>query len=387
MAPLPTFQCWGKQLGLADSRDGFPVFIEAIKTVDPDIWVFENVRGLLYRNKHYFEEILTRLKRLNYVVEYQLLNAVNFGVPQNRERLVVVGHRGQFKFPQELSTRVTAGEALGELATSVPEGAKFLTPSMDKYVANYEKASKCVNPRDLHLDRPARTLTCRNLAGATGDMHRVRLPDGRRRRVTVREAARLQSFPDSFEFSGTETSQYYQIGNAVPPLFACAIASSVVDYLISEHRLSSSEILYRNLPAQTELFVMEPNKEEYVMPNFIPKNKKSRPIKRVINEALHILNSLGIPFDGLTERRLEKMAMAFLAVVDVKRSASWPVAKQSGEGWAPQTRQIIEYINKNFDESISSGSYDDIRRKDLKLLTVVRMFQMPRQIIRLGATP
>lgn len=58
---------------------------------------------------------------------------------------------------------------------------------MDQYVANYEKASKCVNPRDLYLDRPARTLTCRNLAGATGDMHRIRLPDGRRRRITVRK--------------------------------------------------------------------------------------------------------------------------------------------------------------------------------------------------------
>jgi DNA (cytosine-5)-methyltransferase 1 len=352
--PCQPFSVGGKQLGLKDSRDGFPVFVEAIENVDPDIWIFENVRGLLYRNKLYFEEILTKLKELNYVVEFQLLNAVKFGVPQNRERLIVVGHRGNFKFPQEQATRVTAGEALGEMASSVPDDAKFLTPSMDKYVANYERASKCVNPRDLHLDRPARTLTCRNLAGATGDMHRVRLPDGRRRRITVREAARLQSFPDSFDFCGKETSQYYQVGNAVPPLFGHAIASSVIDYLQSEHRLSSSEILYRNLPAQPELFVMECPKEEYAMPDFLPKNKKSRPIKKVINEALYILNSLGIPFDELSERRLEKMAMAFLAVVDVKRSKNWPQAKQSGDGWAPQTRQIIDYINSNFAESISS---------------------------------
>lgn len=254
--PCQPFSVGGKQLGLQDSRDGFPVFIEAIEKVDPDIWIFENVRGILYRNKHYFEEIITRLKELNYVVEYQLLNAVKFGVPQNRERLIVVGHRGNWKFPQEHSTRVTAGEALGELASSIPDNAKFLTPSMDKYIAKYEKASKCVNPRDLHLDRPSRTLTCRNLAGATGDMHRVRLPDGRRRNITVREAARLQSFPDSFEFYGTETSQYYQIGNAVPPLFAHAIACSVLDYLRSDYRLSSSEIMYRNLPAQSDLFAM-----------------------------------------------------------------------------------------------------------------------------------
>ncbi|MGB0745209.1 MAG: DNA cytosine methyltransferase, partial [Opitutales bacterium] len=218
--PCQPFSVGGKQLGLNDTRDGFPVFIDAVERLEPDIWLFENVRGMLFRNKAYFEDIISRLKALNYIVDYSLLNAIDYGVPQNRERLIVVGHRGEFCFPNALHARVTAGEALGELAFSIPEDSKFLTPSMDKYVAKYEKASKCVNPRDLHLNKPARTLTCRNLAGATGDMHRVRLPDGRRRRLTVREAARLQSFPDWFEFSGTENSQYYQVGNAVPPLFA-----------------------------------------------------------------------------------------------------------------------------------------------------------------------
>ena len=99
---------------------------------------------------------------------------------------------------------------------------------------HYEKASKCVNPRDLYLDRPARTLTCRNLAGATGDMHRVRLKDGRRRRITVREAARLQSFPDWFKFSGNETQQYNQIGNAVAPYFAYHLAQNIKKHLQGE---------------------------------------------------------------------------------------------------------------------------------------------------------
>ena len=240
--PCQPFSVGGKQKGLQDSRDGFPIFINAVKKLNPKIWLFENVRGLLYRNKWYFDEIIQALQNLGYIVEYKLLNAVNFGVPQNRERLIVVGHQGKFKFPHVLERRITAGEALGELAFLAPPESKFLTDSMDKYVAKYEKASACKNPRDLHLSKPARTLTCRNLAGATGDMHRIKLPDGRRRRLLIEEAARLQSFPDWFKFSGTQISCFNQIGNAVSPLFAFHLAGSVREYLESDYRLLSKEI-------------------------------------------------------------------------------------------------------------------------------------------------
>jgi DNA (cytosine-5)-methyltransferase 1 len=123
---------------------------------------------------------------------------------------------------------------------------------MDAYVAAYEKASCCVKPRDLYPGKPARTLTCRNLAGATSDMQRVRLPDGRRRRLLHREAARLQSFPDWFEFCGNETQRFNQIGNAVPPLLAYCLALSVKEYMQNGPLYETHEILEKKYDLEME---------------------------------------------------------------------------------------------------------------------------------------
>lgn len=228
--PCQPFSVGGKQMGLEDSRDGFPIFISAVEKINPKVFLFENVRGLLYKNKWYLKEIIEKLEAYGYKISFRLLNAKFYGVPQNRERVIVIGAKEIIHFPSKLQYKVTVREAIGELATQIPDNAKILTPSMDKYIANYEKASNCINPRDLYMDRPARTLTCRNLAGATGDMHRIKLPDGRRRRITIREAARLQSFPDWFEFSGNETSIFNQIGNAVAPYFSFSLAKEVKKY-------------------------------------------------------------------------------------------------------------------------------------------------------------
>jgi DNA (cytosine-5)-methyltransferase 1 len=251
--PCQPFSVGGHQRGMEDARDGFPIFIDAVKKLQPRVFMFENVRGLLYTNKWYFDLVLLELRKLGYIIDYKLLNAVNFGVPQNRERLFVFGHRANFTFPKPHTKKITVIEAIGDTMLSAPEGSKFLTPSMDAYVAKYEKASDCINPRDLYPSKPARTLTCRNLAGATGDMQRVKLQDGKRRRLLHKEAARLQSFPDWFKFSGNQTQQFNQIGNAVPPLLAYQLALAVKDCYQNEELFSANEIAEKNLLANNVL--------------------------------------------------------------------------------------------------------------------------------------
>ena len=254
--PCQPFSVRGKQMGMQDARDGFPIFIDAVKRLNPKLFLFENVRNLAFTHKWYLELIIDSLQKLGYIVEYRCLNAVDFGVPQNRERIIVVGHRSHFRFPKIETKRTTVGDAIGDTMNDVIDGCHFLTPAQDRYIAEYEKKSACINPRDLYADRPARTITCRNLAGATSDMHRVRLSDGRRRRIVQREAARLQSFPDWFEFCGNEVQQFTQIGNAVPPLLAYKMALCVRESIHLETR-ESTEIQSMSSLFQSTLFPIE----------------------------------------------------------------------------------------------------------------------------------
>ena len=101
---------------------------------------------------------------------------------------------------------------------------------------------------------------------------------------------------------------------------------------------------------------------------YLTKSKKPESIVVIIEEAITILVSVGIPVDDKTERSLERMAMAFLAVAGV--TEKWIEAKGYEEQRFLKTRDIINFNNTNFEEAISSGSYDDIRRKDLKLLVL-----------------
>lgn len=227
--PCQPFSVVGKQLGLKDERDGFPIMIDAINQVRPKIFLIENVKGMMYRNKKYLSHIQDVLGfNGQYKVDIKVINARYFGVPQNRERIFIVGHSGEFEFPSERNEIITVGKALdGNVNRHVDKESMILNQRMDALIAKYERASKCITPRDLHLDKPARTLTCRNLSGSTGDMIRLKMKDGKRRKLFKNEAATLQSFPKWYKFHGNETSALNQIGNAVPPMLAYYLAREI----------------------------------------------------------------------------------------------------------------------------------------------------------------
>ena len=104
--------------------------------------------------------------------------------------------------------------------------------------------------------------------------------------------------------------------------------------------------------------------------DYTAKSTKNTEIKSLLNEALFILEQLGIPLEKQTTRRLERLGMAFLAVANLKNSQDWKNVQKTSQNHALRTREIIKFWNTYFDENISESSYDDIRRKDLKLLVL-----------------
>ena len=354
--PCQPFSQFGYQLGKRDRRNGFPIFLDAVDRIRPKIAIIENVRGVLYRNKDYLRSVVGELERFGYAVETRILNSVHYGVPQNRERIVIVASTVGWSWPEPLVTApITAGVALGDMAYQERHDSLYLTPGMDTYIAEYERRSHCVTPRDLHLDRPSRTVTCRNLGAATSDMLRLRMPDGRRRRLTVREGARLQGFPDWFEFAGNEYEQYEQIGNAVAPLLGLALAGSAKAALAMEPPGPAKGTDQRYIMA-TDVLASDPASEK-------------------VEQALNILRGIGVPLRNYTKRRRERIAKSLLAVGHLQPHTPWAEAQSFfDDGPKPvTTREIIRFWNEHYGERLADSSYDDVRRKDLAVLVAAKI--------------
>lgn len=257
--PCQPFSVSGKRLGAFDIRDMVPEFVRAVSEARPKAFMMENVAGLAgARFNHYLEEQIFSLYSLGYTVFSKVLNAGDFGVPQNRQRLFLVGLRnsaklGAFQFPeashgQDAPNRsVTVKEALRDVPTDTPNNAKVVfckNPVLRK--SPYAGMMFNGKGRPINLDGLSHTIPASaggnrthilDPLGVINDYHsdlmKGRKPRvgqlGEVRRLTVRESARIQSFPDNFKFLGKQSSRYSQVGNAVPPVLAGAVARALLD--------------------------------------------------------------------------------------------------------------------------------------------------------------
>ncbi|MDO9150584.1 MAG: DNA cytosine methyltransferase [Methylotenera sp.] len=262
-----------------------------LKKYKPKAFVFENVLGLLTANKgQYFEDIKTHFSNLGYNIDFRVLDASNYGVLQNRKRVIIVGWKAingvnhEFPMPDVLATSTTINAIFADLPSLKPGDIINVVNQEEVVSDNLKKHSldSSIGITTQHITRPhnKRDLAIYKLAIETWNTQKVRIkytdipkihrthnntesfldrfkvvdgtsishtlvahiakdghhyihPDVNQcRSISVREAARIQSFPDDYFFEGPRTAAFTQIGNAVPPLLAYAIAKKLKEKLI-----------------------------------------------------------------------------------------------------------------------------------------------------------
>ena len=258
--PCQAFSYAGKKLGLADARGTlFYEFARVVKEVNPPMCIGENVRGLLsHEGGKTLRGMISILDEIGYnVVPVEVLKAIQYKVPQKRERLILVGIRKDievpFSYPKPYKKIYTLQDALkkGKLFdTDVPvsDGAKYPQSKVEvldlvppkgywrdlpldiqkKFMGGsfYLGGGKTGMARRIGWDEPCLTLTCSPAQKQTERCH----PD-ETRPFTVREYARIQTFPDDWQFAGSQAQQYKQIGNAVPVNLGREVGYSIVQFL------------------------------------------------------------------------------------------------------------------------------------------------------------
>ncbi|MGA8938763.1 MAG: DNA cytosine methyltransferase [Acidobacteriaceae bacterium] len=238
--PCPPFSKAGKQLGVNDERNLFPAAMRIVQETQPKAVMIENVRGILDAVFVDFREYIRKqLDSLGYSVEWKLLNACDYGVSQLRPRVVFVAVRKDispsFDWPEPLRQKSkTVGDLLGDLMGSGGwQGAVLWSKRADEIAPTLVGGSHKHGGPDLGPTRARRAweslwVDGRGIANEVPPPDFVGLP-----RLTLRMAARVQGFPDSWEFAGGKTQAYRQIGNAFPPPVAHAVGVQLAKLLKS----------------------------------------------------------------------------------------------------------------------------------------------------------
>jgi DNA (cytosine-5)-methyltransferase 1 len=245
--PCPPFSVAGRQLGGDDDRDLFPTALRLIEEAKPRAVMLENVPGLATAKfQSYRRELALKLEQLGYRPQWQVLNASNFGVPQLRPRFILVALKPadlkHFAWPTPLLTTTTVGEALGDLMAARDwPGAFAWAQAANAVGPTLVGGSKLHGGPDLGPTRAReawKTLHVdgRGLADQAPDKD---FDPSAMPRLTVRMAARIQGFPDEWQFFGKKTAAYRQVGNAFPPPVAAAVGSAIRNALDGVVRYST----------------------------------------------------------------------------------------------------------------------------------------------------
>ncbi len=228
--PCQDFSLAGKRRGLKAERGKlYKSMVEVIRRTSPKVFLAENVKGLLtWENGLAIKTMIDDFSELGYDVEYRLLNAADFGVPQVRNRVIIVGVRSDLKLKiawstpthsdsdRKLKPWVTLKQAIGDIEN---EDLQRRLPNF-----GYSKAKLFAGKQGntkTKADRPGPTMRAEHHGNI--EFH-YKLP----RRLSVREAARIQSFPDDFVFASSISDAYRQIGNAVAPVFGWCLAQTLL---------------------------------------------------------------------------------------------------------------------------------------------------------------
>lgn len=270
--PCQGFSLVGKRESGDERNSLYLEYVRFVKAIKPTFFILENVKGLLSMEKGlYKEDIIKRFSELGYNVNYKLLRASDYGVPQSRERVFFIGLRKDifmnmcfdFNLVEE-QKMISTKEALSDLP-SLDSGESqyyYKTEPQNSFQKKMRKGSTKINNNDItnHTEQTKKIISMIRDGGNIKDLpeeyYKIRnynaafkrmnssLPSGtidcghrnyfhysEDRIPTARECARIQSFPDSYYFTGNKSSQYTQIGNAVPVILAEQIAKVIMKYL------------------------------------------------------------------------------------------------------------------------------------------------------------